>query len=60
MLLEMAKGVMMKKTAARAARHVLIILSSITFQAGKHINNLQRAICMFPNAFPAAVWNCIL
>ena len=32
----------MKKTA-RAARHVLIIHSSTTFQAGKHINNLQRS-----------------
>lgn len=59
MLLEMAKRIM-KKLTARAARYVLIIHSSTTFQAGKHINNLPRAISMFPNAFPPAAWNYVL
>lgn len=53
----MAKGMVMKKSHSYSSKACFVNRFNTTFQAGKHIDNLQRAMYMFPNAFLPAVWN---
>lgn len=53
----MAKGMVMEKSYSYSSKACFVNHFNATFQAGKHINNLQRAMCMFPNAFLPAAWN---